>query len=102
MAAKPLTDAEAQRILLAAEKQLDAILTGSDPEDNPRLQLLLAALRAIRIYSKSGNEIPGYGGLGLHEALATAQWVLEAQPQSDREVSVFSYKGIFQQFLGIR
>lgn len=94
-----LTDVQVQQRLLAAEVQLDALLADSDPEENPRLQLLLAALRAIRIYSKSGNEIPGYLGLGLSEAFATAQWVLEAQPQSDREVAVFSYKGLFLQFL---
>lgn len=93
-----LTDSAVQSTLRAAEAQLTAALEGQDLELNPRMQLALAALRALRAYAKSANPIPGYGGLGLRESLIFAERILELQPSSDRDIPIHSYKQIFLAF----
>ena len=85
-------DARAQRSLKEAEELLWIQLDGANMDDNPRLWVAFTVLRSVRIYSKSGNSIPGYRGLGLTEALELAEAIIASPPQSDRDLTIHSYK----------
>lgn len=89
-----LTNGEVQKAFGDAELYLEGVLRGQDPTENPIIGVVHALIRSIRIYSSSGNEIPGYRGLGLIEMLELAQSVLETKPTSDRHLSINSYKAI--------
>lgn len=87
-----LTSEASQRVLKEAEELLWVQLDGANLDDNPRLWVTFTVLRSIRIYSKSGNSIPGYMGLGLIEALELAEAIIANPPKSDRYLTIHSYK----------
>lgn len=87
-----LTDTEVQATLLQAEAHLAKTLQDSqDADSNPLMSLALAQLRAVRIYSKSRNEIPALQGLGLKEALLLAESVNSLQPKTDSSFRTLNY-----------
>lgn len=91
-----MTNEAAQRTLLEAEEVLERALEAEATvgygrrEAAPRLQFLLAALRCVRVYSASGNSIPGLGGLGLQEAAELAAELLSGPPPREATVRVSS------------
>lgn len=91
-----LNSAQAQLKLKLAEETLWIQLEAQNLDDNPRLWLTFSLLRAVRIYSESGNSIPGLGGLGLEEALTLAQSVIDGNPRSDKDLSIQSYGALAQ------
>lgn len=90
--AGPLTDGQVQQILADAIEILQRTLDGQTMEENPKLWVTLSTLWAVRAYSKSGNGIPGYRGLGLEQALETAEAIISTPPQSDRDISIHHYR----------
>jgi len=93
-----LDDVTAQHDLKLAEELLWEKLEGRDMDENPRLWLAFSTLRSVRIYSKSHNGIPGLRGLGLREAVELAQSIIESPPNSDRDLSIHSYRGAAEAF----
>lgn len=88
----PLTDGQVQQILAEAIETLQGTLDGQTMEENPKLWVALSTLWAVRAYSKSGNGIPGYRGLGLEQALNVAEAIISAPPKSDRDISINHYR----------
>jgi len=89
-----LTDEHAQSVLIEAEEHLWSLIEGRNMDDFPRIWIAFTSLRAVRMLSKSSNGIPGYRGLGLREALELATAINEHKPQSDRDLTIHSYKPI--------
>lgn len=89
-----LTDSIVQEALVKAESYLSSQLEGQSMDDNPRLWIAYTLLRSLRIYSKSGNSIPGLNGLGVREGYELAVDILSKKPKIDRDLSIRSYKGI--------
>lgn len=87
-----LTNSEVQEILGGAETYLDEVFLATGAGDKPVLGYIRALISSIRIHSKSGNNIPGYRGQGLREAVDLAKFILATKPISDRTVGVLSYK----------
>lgn len=87
-----LTDSIVQAKLTEAEELLWIQIDGANLDENPRLWVAFTVLRSIRIYSKSGNSIPGYMGLGLTEALELSEAIIANPPKSDRDITIHSYK----------
>lgn len=86
-----LDDATTQEKLKQAEALLWSKLEGRDMDESPRLWLAFTMLRSVRIYGKSSNGIPGLRGLGITEAAALAQSIIDSPPSSDRDITIHSY-----------
>lgn len=85
-----------QEILLQAEAILANVLAGEASDESPRLQVAYALIVAMRIYSASSNNTPGFRGLGLEEALALAAKIIANPKLTERTVKIRSYKNIVE------
>lgn len=95
---KLLTNDLAQSRLSSAERYLSEVLENQPNEENLKMQLLLSLFKTIRVYSASGNEIPGFLGLGISEAYNLAGDVLENKPKIDRDITLKTFKPILLAF----
>lgn len=85
-----LTDSGVQEKLLEGETYLRNAIDPYSIEAT-RLRLILNFIATVRVYSKSGNAIPGLRGLGLKTALRLCEEALEHRPIDDRQVSIHNY-----------
>lgn len=70
-----LTNSYVQECLKAAVVRLQGLPVSNDEWLMAKRGLLIGLLDAYRVGSKSGNEIPGLCGWGLHEAVSFAERV---------------------------
>ena len=64
MSREPLTSAQVTVEITSAIEKIDAVLNAQERGESPRLELLRAALNAVRVYGASLNEVPALMGLG--------------------------------------
>jgi hypothetical protein len=98
---EPLNDslsAVTQAKLLEAEAILAKAVEDEPRDKSPKLQLLYSLILSVRVYSASGNSIPGLQGLGLIEAVKLAEAVVAHPALNERAAELFTYRPVAEAF----
>lgn len=92
------SSAQTQAKLLEAEAILAKAVEGEPRDKSPKLQLLYSLILSVRVYSASGNSIPGFQGLGLAETVKLAEAVVAHPSLNEHTAGLFTYRPIAEAF----